>query len=137
MEKKIKTPKKQGRPRAVVDQEQFEELCALQCTEEEIMGVFGILSPDTMLRWIRETYGMTFKEIFRMKSGAGKVSLRRTLEKMSKKNPRVAIHLSKNRLGMTDQVKVDGEVKGKVQIEVIYGNHQTAQEGAEADDGQH
>jgi len=125
-----------GRHKAQIDKKKFEELCALHCTKLEICSVFDVCK-DTLARWCNETYGMEFKEVFRLKSGAGKISLRRTLEKMSKKNPRVAIHLSKNRLGMTDQVKVDGEVKGKVQIEVIYGNHQTAQEGAEADDGQH
>ena len=39
-----------GRPRKEIDQEQFEKLCGLQCTEEEICAWFDI-SDKTLAGW--------------------------------------------------------------------------------------
>ena len=65
-----------ARPKKEIKQSQFESLCAIQCTEEEICDVLGV-TDKTLTRWCKETYGKSFSEIFREKRNLGKTSLRR------------------------------------------------------------
>lgn len=101
-----------GRPLAVIDRKQFEGLCAIQCTEAEICGVFGV-TDKTLVNWIRREYGdeygddITFRDIFAIKGASGKVSLRRWQFDQAKKNPTMAIWLGKNWLDQTDNVTVE------------------------------
>lgn len=96
------TGKPNGRPRKEIDQKQFENLCALQCTEEEIAGFFEC-SVDTINLWCKRMFGCTFTETYKEKSQAGKISLRRFQYKLAEKNPGMAIFLGKNWLGQTDK----------------------------------
>ena len=41
-----------GRPKKEIDQKQFENLCGLQCTEEEICGCFDI-TDKTLNSWCK------------------------------------------------------------------------------------
>lgn len=93
-----------GRPRKEIDEKQFSNLCALQCTEEEIAAFFEC-SVDTINLWCKRTFGMTFTETYKEKSQAGKISLRRFQFKLAEKNPGMAIFLGKNWLGQTDRVE--------------------------------
>lgn len=97
---------KGGRPRANIDKNQFEKLCGLQCTQEEICGFFGI-TDKTLTRWCKDTYKKSFSEIFREKRELGKVSLRRSQWKLAEKNAAMAIFLGKNFLGQSDVQKVE------------------------------
>lgn len=92
---------KMGRPRAQIDQSQFEGLCKLQCTEVEICDWFSV-TDKTLNRWCRDTYGKTFSEIYREKKNGGKISLRRTQWKLAEKSVPMAIFLGKNYLGQRD-----------------------------------
>lgn len=97
--------KKMGRPRKEIDREQFEKLCALQCTIGEVCGFFGV-QDDTLNKWCKENYdGRTFSEIFAEKRVAGKISLRRAMFQLAQKNATMAIFCAKNWLGMTDVVE--------------------------------
>lgn len=99
--------KKMGRPKKKIDKGQFEKLCGLQCTLDEICGYFGV-QDDTLNRWCRETYdGRTFSEVFKVKRGAGKISLRRYQFQLAETNPTMAIWLGKQYLGQSDQVHID------------------------------
>ena len=49
-----------ARPRKVINQKQFESLCAIQCTEEEICNVLDV-SEKTLISWCNEVYGESFK----------------------------------------------------------------------------
>lgn len=99
--------KKMGRPKKEIDKQQFEKLCGLQCTLEEVCGYFGV-EDDTLNRWCKETYdGKTFSEIFKVKRGAGKISLRRYQFQLAETNPTMAIWLGKQYLGQSDQVHID------------------------------
>ncbi len=60
-----------GRPKKEIDQKQFEQLCQIQCTEVEICGWFEV-TDKTLTRWCKETYGLTFSEVFAQKRAAGK-----------------------------------------------------------------
>lgn len=87
-----------------IDKDQFEKLCSIMCSEEEICGFFGI-SHDTLSRWCRQEYKKTFFDVFKDKSSIGKISLRRNQFKMAETNPSMAIFLGKQYLGQKDYVE--------------------------------
>ena len=93
---------KVGRPQAEIDKKQFENLCSLQCTREEICGWFGI-SDKTLDRWCHKTYGENFSVVFTEKRAGGKISLRRSQFRLAEKNAAMAIWLGKQYLGQTDK----------------------------------
>jgi hypothetical protein len=108
---------KMGRPRIDIDWDQFEKLCAMQCTEEEIAGFFGC-TIDTINNRCKDHYGETFSDIFAQKRQLGKASLRRAQwttalgRKGKAGNPTMQIWLGKNHLGQTDKTKT--ELSGEV-----------------------
>lgn len=90
-----------ARPHKKIDQKQFENLCSLQCTLEEICGWFDCCT-DTLEAWCKRTYKMGFSEVFRQKRGLGKISLRRHQWRLAEKNANMAIWLGKQYLGQSD-----------------------------------
>ena len=95
-----------GRPRKQISQQEFEKLCALQCTLQEVCSWFDV-DDVTLNRWCKETYGTTFSEVFKVKRGVGQVSLRRNQFQLAEKNPTMAIWLGKQYLGQRDEVEID------------------------------
>ena len=82
----------------------FERLCAIQCTLVELAGFFNC-SVDLIEKRIKEHYGQRFSEVYRQKRGIGKISLRREMyQKAISGNVVMMIWLSKNYLGMADKV---------------------------------
>ena len=69
-------PNKVGRKPLQIDWEEFDKLCAIHCTLEEMAVFFG-MSPDTIEKRVFETYGVKFTDHVKYKRGLGKVSLRR------------------------------------------------------------
>ena len=68
--------KRMGRPPKEIDKVRFEEMCAIQCTEEEIAAVFEV-NASTLCDWCKRTYGgKTFSEVFAEKRQVGFYSLR-------------------------------------------------------------
>ena len=92
-----------GRPKKEIDNKIFENLCGLQCTLEEIAGVFDC-SVDTIERWCKREYRETFAEVYKKHSAKGKTSLRRTQFKLAEKSAAMAIFLGKNYLGQKDNI---------------------------------
>ena len=92
-----------GRPRKEIDNKIFENLCGLQCTLEEIAGVFDC-SVDTIERWCKREYGVPFAEVYKKHSAKGKTSLRRIQFKLAEKSAAMAIFLGKNYLGQKDNI---------------------------------
>lgn len=90
-----------ARPKKEIDQDQFEKLCGLQCTEAEIMGWFDI-TDKTLTRWCKDTYGESFSEVYAKKREKGKISLRRAQFRLAEKSATMAIFLGKNYLGQKD-----------------------------------
>ena len=86
-----------ARPLKEISQKDFEKLCGLQCTKEEICGFFDV-TDKTLERWCRRTYKLGFSEVFAQKRGAGKISLRRSQFELAKKNANMAIWLGKQYL---------------------------------------
>lgn len=91
-----------ARPKKEINQKQFEQLCAIQCTEEEICAVLDVCT-DTLEAWCKRTYKRRFSEVFREKRAGGKASLRRNQWRIAETNPTMAIFLGKNYLGQKDK----------------------------------
>ena len=124
-EEKTEEPKKKhagGRPPIVIDPQQFESLCAIQCTLEEVAQVLNC-SEDTIERWVKRYYGISFAEAYKKYSAAGRASLRRYQFALAKKNAGMAIFLGKNYLGQTDRQEVAVPMNGKLE-ELIDGLRQ-------------
>lgn len=105
MAKLDKIPKKLGRPRKEIDEEQFKNLCGLQCTQEEIADFFNC-SVDTVERWCKRELEMTFAEAFKKYSAKGKITLRRNQMKLSERSASMAIWLGKQMLGQEDKMTI-------------------------------
>ena len=95
---------KMGRPKKEINQEQFEKLCNIQCTENEIADFFEC-SVDTINNWCKETYDMTFSDTYKKYASKGKMSSRRMQFKLAEKNASMAIFLGKQYLGQKDVIE--------------------------------
>lgn len=99
----------------LVDWDEFDKLCALQCTEREIADWFEMCT-DTLEARVRETFDCTFSELFRQKRGKGRIALRRHQWQTAEKgNPTMQIWLGKQFLGQSDQttnnnINIEGPV---------------------------
>ena len=90
-----------------IDKSQFESLCAMQCTEEEICSFFNI-SEDTLVRWCKATYdGKNFAEVFAEKRLLGRISLRRHQMRLAETNATMLIWLGKQYLGQKDEQTIE------------------------------
>jgi len=102
-----------GRPRIPIDFKQFDLLCSILCTQEEIAAFFGC-TIDTIENRVKEEKGVTFSEYYRQKSAAGKRSLRRKQYEIAQRgNVVMLIWLGKQWLGQRDvtQMEHSGGVK--------------------------
>lgn len=93
-----------GRPPKPIDWNIFEELCAIQCTQIEIAGVFRI-DVDTLRERVFREYKKEYSAVYKELSEEGKSSLRRYQFNLSKTNAAMAIWLGKQWLGQTDPDK--------------------------------
>lgn len=93
-----------ARPTKSISQKQFEQLCQIQCTKDEICAVLDV-SDKTLDRWCKETYETSFSEIFSQKRKGGHASLRAKQWKLASKSSAMAIFLGKQFLGQTDKVE--------------------------------
>lgn len=96
-----------GRPYKNIDKEEFEKLCEMQCTQEEICGWFNA-DDKTLSAWCDREYDMSFSEVFKQKKGNGKISLRRKGFQMAHDIPSVHIFYAKNFLNMRDNPEQQG-----------------------------
>lgn len=97
-------PKKlEGKTKAEKDKirNDFEKLCLMQCTEAEICAFFDV-TDKTLARWCKEEYGISFSEVYKSKSEAGKISIRRAQFQLAQKSAAMAIFLGKQYLGQKD-----------------------------------
>lgn len=107
----VKKTKKMGRPKVSVDWDEFEKLCAMQCTLKEIATWFNC-SESTLVRRCKEEKKTTFEGYYKKHSEAGRISLRRAqLQYAMKGNASLLIFLGKQYLGQRDQPieNVEGE----------------------------
>lgn len=113
-------PKKMGRPCIEIDEKQFKKLCGYMCTLEEIAGIFEC-SEDTIERWCKRTFDMTFADTYKKYSAEGRMSLRRKQFALADTSAAMAIFLGKNYLGQTDKVESKVEFESDGFIEALKG----------------
>ena len=81
-----------------LDRRQFEILCGMQCSVEELCGWFGC--DETALNtWCVDTYGEEFRSAFDRLAMMGRIALRRDQGAAAKKNVSMARHLEAQRAG--------------------------------------
>lgn len=87
-------------PRIVIDWPQFEKLCGLFCTLEEIAAFFNC-STDSIERNVKRHYRRDFADIWKQKSSLGKISIRRKIydRGVNQGDSKTLIMLAKNHLG--------------------------------------
>ena len=95
-----------GRPLKEISKTDFEKLCGLLCTEEDIANYFEC-SVDTIERWCKREYKETFADAYKRFSVRGKVSIRRNQMALSKRNAAMAIWLGKQYLGQRDEQSIE------------------------------
>ena len=118
------TGKPVGPPKKEVNWEQFEQLCALQCTQSE-MASFLKVHRQTLSEKVLENYGEEYSTIYKRFSEVGLCSLRRNQFVLSKKNAAMAIWLGKQWLGQKDNVT---DLKDLLVHELRAGIRQVSQE---------
>ena len=130
-----------ARPSTKIDKEQFEKLCALMCTEEEIAGFFDC-SVDTINRFCKRVFSLSFADAFKKCSSLGKIGLRRNQFKIAESNATMAIFLGKQYLGQRDVVyepftenEADG-IKGLIDKLTVKQVDGVESELTEAEDGE-
>ena len=92
-----------ARPLKKIKWDEFDKLCALQCTLNEIAGWFEC-SVDTIERAVKREKSVNFAEYFEQKAAKGKISLRRAQWQVGveKHNVGMLIWLGKQHLGQKD-----------------------------------
>lgn len=121
-----------GRPKKEIDQTQFEKLCAICCTQKEIADFFDC-SIDTINRWCKRTYKLTFADTYEKKSAPGKISLRRWQFKAAEAgNTSLLIFLGKQYLGQSDRVETENKNDNTININVSAATEDDIQGDSEA-----
>lgn len=90
-----------GPKKIELNKDEFEGLCRLQCTREEICGWFHV-DHKTLDRWCRDTYHQKYSPVYKEMAQAGRISLRRAQFRMAEKSAVMAIFLGKQYLGQSD-----------------------------------
>jgi len=94
--------------------ETFEKLCGMWCTLVEIADFFGV-SEDTVESWCKDTYEMTFSEVYKKRSSQGNISLRRwQLKSAEKGNVTMQIWLGKQHLNQKEKVEVESDTNNGI-----------------------
>lgn len=111
-----------ARPVKEFDKKQFADLVSLGCNEDEICWFFrdGEGRPanrDTLSRWCKRTYRMSFQEYSRKnRLMALKIQLRKNQLELSKKSAAMAIWLGKQYLDQKENVQgIDNESVEQIQ----------------------
>jgi len=95
--------KSKYKPESVIDENVFNALCKVQCTQAEICDVLGV-DDKTLTAWCKKKFGKGFKGVYEQKRATGKVSLRRMQWKSAEAgNPAMQIWLGKQYLGQRDK----------------------------------
>ena len=79
-----------------LDRRQFESLCGMQCSVEELCGWFGC-DEAALNAWCMDTYGEDFRSAFDRLAMMGRIVLRRDQVAAAKKNVSMARHLEVQR----------------------------------------
>ena len=79
----------------------FEDLCGIMCTIEEICSILRV-SEDVLENRIKSKFECSLRDMHRVLSDSGKISIRRSQMEICKTNATMAIWLGKVYLGQRD-----------------------------------
>lgn len=94
---------------------EFDKLCEIQCTIQELAAYFRC-SEDALLKAVKRVKGVPFGVYFEQMKGSGRVSLRRKMFQTALKGDRqLMVWLSKQHLKMAEksEVKMSGGIKSE------------------------
>lgn len=107
-----------GRPMIQIDWDEFDKLCQMHATLQEIAGWFKC-SEDTIENAVKQVHHMGFSDYWALKSAGGKVSLRRSQwQKALAGDNTMMIWLGKQHLGQTDKAQHEQHIQ--TENRVIY-----------------
>lgn len=89
-----------------INKQQFESLCSIQCTQEEICSVL-MVDHKTLTKWCKKNYNKSFSQVFKEKRQGGRASLRRMQWKLAENNATMGIWLGKQYLNQKDEPDKD------------------------------
>ena len=98
-----------ARPQKEIPTKEFEKLCGLQCTKEEICGFFDV-TDKTLESWCKREYGRGFSEVFR-----------RYQFELAKRSAAMAIFLGKNYLNQREMPDIEDPESLKRAREILEG----------------
>jgi hypothetical protein len=102
-----------------IDWQEFDALCAVQCTLAEIALHYNV-SEDTIERVVQKQWKMRFADYFRQKRRKGFASLRRKQWQLAMQgNATMLIWLGKQLLGQNDRHELTGADGGPIQHEQV------------------
>lgn len=116
-------PRPQGRPPKEIDWKQFEAMCAIHCTHEEICAILDV-AINTLDRQIKKKYGKSFGQIYKEKTATGKRSLRHNMwqKALQKNDNTMMLFLAKNHLGMSDKVEERIIQDKPVDVQIVWSS---------------
>lgn len=103
---KVSVKVKEGLSEREIDLDQVIYWVGMQASCQEIAASFRV-SSDTLVRRIKENFGMSFAQLKERTDGGAKLSLRRFQFKLAEKNASMAIWLGKQWLGQRDNEKIE------------------------------
>jgi hypothetical protein len=114
--------KKRGHRRKIlIDWEVFENLCRIQCTLEEMVGILKC-SEDTIERAVKAHYKKSFADTFKKFKADGRASLRRTQWVSAMQgNIAMQIWLGKQHLDQRDKFPDDTPDERELTLRIVYG----------------
>lgn len=119
---KIEQPKKKRghRQKIEIDWDVFENLCRIQCTLEEMVGILKC-SEDTIEKAVKSHYKRPFSDISRDLRGDGRASLRRTQWSSALRgNTAMQIWLGKQHLDQRDRPEENRDDRD-LTLRIVYG----------------
>lgn len=108
---------KRGPKLTEIKWDEFDKLCGMQCSLEEIASWFDC-SADTIERSVKREHGVKFAEYFEQKRGKGKIALRRKQYEVALGgNIPMLIWLGKQYLDQKDKQENESKVES-IQINI-------------------
>lgn len=101
-----------GRKKIDFDRKSFVDLVGLGCTQKEICWYFRdekgkCANVDTLTRWCKREFGMTFQEFVKENGGVYRnITVRQNQLALSARSAAMAIFLGKNYLDQTDKTEI-------------------------------
>ena len=121
---------KMGRPQAPINKRLLETLAAYGLTRKDIVNVLSTdlglhtdykgCTDDTVDRFVKREYGVTFSEFLNKRKSILKSQLLNKAFAMVGKNAAVTIFFLKNVLGWTDKIEQTQNINGAVPTVQVY-----------------